>query len=295
MKFVWSDAYNVDLFGHVFPIEKYKLTKAAVLAGGLGVAGDFIAAPRAEVGDLVLVHTPAYVDDLANLRWSVRTMRSEMALTHEIVDAYFVAAGGTAAAASRALEDGISIHLGGGYHHAYPDHAEGFCYINDVAVAIANMTKGKLIRRACIVDCDLHQGNGTAFIFAKNPDVFTFSIHQENNYPPKERSDLDIGLPDGATDERYLAELGVVGDILDRHKPDLCVYLAGADPFVGDMLGGLAITKEGLRRRDAFVLKECRARRVPVCVVLAGGYAPDVQDVVDIHVNMVREARRVFA
>lgn len=294
MKFVWSDAYNVDLYGHVFPIEKYKLTRQAVLSSGLGAEADFIAASRASVEDLLLVHSRAYVDDLVNLRWSERTMRSEMALTREIVEAFFFTAGGTIAAAGQALGDGIAIHLGGGYHHAYPDHAEGFCYINDVAVAIAKLKKDRLAQRFCVVDCDLHQGNGTAYIFAKDPDVFTFSIHQENNYPPKERSDLDIGLPDGATDGQYLKELEVVGTILDRHKPGLCVYLAGADPFVGDVLGGLAITKDGLRRRDALVFQECRARGVPVCVVLAGGYAPDVRDVVDIHINMVREAQRIF-
>jgi len=295
MKFVWSDAYNVDLYGHVFPIEKYKLTKGAILTSGLGQAGDFVEAAPAAIDDLLLVHTRAYVDDLLNLRWSERTMRSEMALTRQIVDAYIVAAGGTIAASGQALMDGICIHLGGGYHHAYPDHAEGFCYINDVAVAIANLRKERLIERACVVDCDLHQGNGTAFIFAREPDVFTFSIHQENNYPPKERNDLDIGLPDGATDDKYLTELAAVGDILDRHKPDICVYLAGADPFAGDMLGGLGLTKDGLKKRDALVFRECRTRRVPVCVVLAGGYAPDVQDVVDIHVNMVCEATRIFA
>lgn len=294
MKFIWSDAYNVDLYGHVFPIEKYKLTREAILACGLGAEGDFMAASRASVDDLLLVHTRAYVDDLINLRWSERTMRSEMALTREIVDAFFFTAGGTIAAAGQALKDGIAIHLGGGYHHAYPDHAEGFCYINDVAVAIAKLKKDRLLRRVCVIDCDLHQGNGTAFIFAEDPDVFTFSIHQENNYPPKERSDLDIGLPDGATDDRYLKELAVVGEILEKHKPDLCIYLAGADPFAGDVLGGLGVTKDGLKRRDTLVFEKCRARRLPVCVVLAGGYAPDVQDVVDIHINMVREAKRIF-
>jgi acetoin utilization deacetylase AcuC-like enzyme len=294
MKLVWSETYDVDLFGHVFPAVKYKLVKEAILLEGLARQDDFVAACPADREDLLLVHTPAYLDDLLSLRWTERTMRSEMALTREIMDAFLVTSGGTIAAADLALKDGICIHIGGGYHHAYPDHAEGFCYLNDVAVAVAALLGRKRIARACIVDCDLHQGNGTAFIFAGRPEVFTFSIHQENNYPPKDHSDLDVGLPDGAGDDLYLRELAVVGGILDRHKPDLCLYLAGADPFVGDMLGGLAITKEGLRRRDALVFEECRARRVPVCVVLAGGYAPDVRDVVDIHVNTVREARRVF-
>ena len=294
MRLVWSDAYDVDLFGHVFPAAKYKLVREAVLAQGLARPDDLVAACAADRDDLLLVHTPAYLNDLLSLRWTQRTMRSEMALTREIRDAFLFTAGGTIAAAGLALEDGVCVHIGGGYHHAYPDHAEGFCYLNDVAIGIAAMLERMRIHRACIVDCDLHQGNGTAFIFAARPEVFTFSIHQENNYPPKERSDLDVGLPDGAGDELYLRELAVVGEVLDRHKPDLCVYLAGADPYEGDMLGGLAITKEGLRRRDALVFEECRARGLPVCTVLAGGYAPDVGDVVDIHVNTVREARRVF-
>jgi acetoin utilization deacetylase AcuC-like enzyme len=294
MKLVWSEAYDVDLFGHVFPAVKYKLTREAILAQGLARPEDLIAAGPARREDLLLVHTPAYIDDLLNLRWTERTMRSEMALTREIMDAYLVAAGGTVLAAETALAGGVCVHIGGGYHHAFPDHAEGFCYINDVAVAAASLLHGGRIARAAVVDCDLHQGNGTALIFADRPEVFTFSIHQENNYPPKQRSSLDVGLPDGAGDDVYLRELAVVGGILDRHGPDICFYLAGADPFELDLLGGLAITKEGLRRRDALVLEECSRRNVPVCVVLAGGYAPDVRDVVDIHVNTVREAKRIL-
>ena len=145
-----------------------------------------------------------------------------------------------------------------------------------------------------MIDCDLHQGNGTAFIFADNPDVFTFSIHQENNYPPKERSDLDIGLPDGADDELYLSRLKAVSDILDGHRPEIAFYLAGADPFAGDMLGGLVLTKQGLKKRDIFVFEECCKRNVPVCVVLAGGYASDVRDDVDIHVTTLIEAQRLL-
>jgi acetoin utilization deacetylase AcuC-like enzyme len=294
MKLVWSDAYEVDLSGHIFPVSKYRLIKEAVLSRGLAGPEDLVAAGPAAVEDLLLVHTAAYVDDLMNLRWTDRTLRSEMALTREIVDAYVFTAGGTIAAADLALADGVSIHIGGGFHHAFPDHAEGFCYINDVAVAIARLRKRGRVSRVCVIDCDLHQGNGTAFTFKTEPDVFTFSIHQEDNYPPKEQSDLDIGLPDGAGDDLYLRELSVVGGILDRHRPGICFYLAGADPFKGVMLGGLNISKEGLRLRDALVLEACHKRGVPVCVVLAGGYAFDVQEVVDIHVGTVVEAKRVF-
>jgi acetoin utilization deacetylase AcuC-like enzyme len=294
MKFVWSDAYEVELFGHVFPVAKYRLVKEALLKDGLAAPSDFVAARPASMDDLLLVHTREYLDDFLNLRWTERTAESEMALTPEIVKAYLVAAGGTIEASRRSLEDGIAIHIGGGYHHAYPDHAEGFCYVNDVAVAIARLRHEGTAKRVCVIDCDLHQGNGTAVAFAREPEVFTFSIHQENNYPPKERSSLDIGLPDGAEDALYLEKLSVVGDILARHKPEFCLYLAGADPFRDDMLGGLGLTKRGLKQRDTLVLEACRASCVPVCVVFAGGYAFNVRDLVDIHVNTVAEARRIF-
>jgi acetoin utilization deacetylase AcuC-like enzyme len=294
MKLVWSEAYEVDLFGHVFPVEKYGLIKGKLIDEGIASEGDFIRPSPAAREDLLLVHTPEYVDDLVNLRVTHRTVMSELALTREIADAYIMAAGGTMEAARRALDGGLGLHVGGGFHHAYPDHAEGFCYVNDVCVAIARLLRDQAVSRACVIDCDLHQGNGTAVIFSENPDVFTFSIHQENNYPPKERSDLDIGLPDGADDELYLSRLRAVSEILDRHSPDIAFYLAGADPFVGDMLGGLALTKQGLETRDIFVFDECRKRGVPVCVVLAGGYASDVRDDVDIHVTTLVEAQRLL-
>jgi acetoin utilization deacetylase AcuC-like enzyme len=294
MKLVWSPEYDVDLFGHVFPIEKYRLVREDLLRRRIAAEEDFVRAQAASVEDLLLVHTRAYLDDLIGLRRTHSTLRSEMALTREIVHAYVVCAGGTTEASRRALDEGVGIHIGGGFHHAYPDHAEGFCYINDVAVAAAGLKKAGQAGRICVIDCDLHQGNGTAFIFAEDPDVFTFSIHQENNYPPKERSDLDIGLPDGAGDVLYLEELGVVAGILDRHKPDIVFYLAGADPYVGDKLGGLELTKAGLQKRDEFVLGECQTRDIPVCVVFAGGYAADMRDVVDIHVTTAVVAKRLF-
>jgi acetoin utilization deacetylase AcuC-like enzyme len=294
VKLVWSPEYDIDLFGHVFPIEKYSLVRQMLLGEGTAAEPDFVKAPAADLEDLLLVHERAYVDDLISLRRTYRTMRSEMALTREIVRAFVVTAGGTMEASRLALEEGAGIHIGGGYHHAYPDHAEGFCYLNDVAIAAKKLKAAGSVERICIVDCDLHQGNGTAFIFAQDPSVFTFSIHQENNYPLKERSDLDIGLPDGADDALYLEELGVVGDILRRQKPQMVFYLAGADPYMGDMLGGLALTKEGLIKRDRLVFNECKHQDLPICVVLAGGYAEDMQDVVEIHVATVREAKRIL-
>jgi acetoin utilization deacetylase AcuC-like enzyme len=295
VKLVWSPHYEVDLFGHVFPVRKYGLLRERLLEEGLIEEGDLVEAEPADQSDLRLVHTAEYLDDLMNLRRTHRTMRSELALTREIVDSYVVAAGGSTTAARLAPSDGASVHLGGGFHHAFPGHAEGFCYVNDVAVAAAGMLRDGGVERVCIIDCDVHQGNGTAFTFAREPAVFTFSIHQERNYPVKERSDLDIGLPDGAGDRLYLEELAVVSGVLDRHRPDLAFYLAGADPYRGDLLGGLALTMEGLARRDNLVFSECRSRSVPVCTVLAGGYAQEVSDVVEIHRRTVAEALSTFA
>jgi acetoin utilization deacetylase AcuC-like enzyme len=174
VKLVWSPEYDVDLFGHVFPVEKYRLIRGEVLRQGIAREEDFVQAGPAGIEDVLLVHTREYVDDLVNLRSTHRTMRSEMALTREIANAYLSAAGGTIEASRLALENRVCVHIGGGYHHAYPDHAEGFCYLNDVSIAIAKLKHDGKAKRVSVIDCDLHQGNGTAFIFAQDPDVFTF-------------------------------------------------------------------------------------------------------------------------
>ena len=198
--------------------------------------------------------------------------------------------GGTCGAAAAALEDGRAAHLGGGLHHAFANHGEGFCPLNDVAVAIRVLAaRSRPIRRAAVVDCDVHHGNGTSMIFERDPDVFTFSIHQQLNYPFfKPRSDLDIGLEDGAGDARYLEALaGALPRVLDS-RPEIIVYLAGADPFEHDRLGGLKVTKAGLAARDRLVLDAARASGVPLVTVLAGGYAADVADTVDIHTATIQ-------
>jgi acetoin utilization deacetylase AcuC-like enzyme len=186
------------------------------------------------------------------------------------------------------------VHLGGGFHHAFPDHGEGFCLINDVAVAIRMLRRDRAVGRVLVVDLDVHQGNGTAAIFATEPEVFTFSMHQENNYPAwKPPSDLDLGLEDGVEDEEYLGLLERhLPDILDNHRPDLVFYLAGADPYAEDQLGGLSLTLDGLRRRDAAVFLSCRQVGTPVAVTLAGGYARREADTVAIHVATVQESLR---
>ncbi|MBI4507819.1 MAG: histone deacetylase [Chloroflexi bacterium] len=283
--FVHDDAYHAEIGPHVFPISKYRLVRDGLDAAGV-VRDDAVLRPEPiSDEDVLLVHSPAYLDDLRHLRWTHRTRASEIVLTDELIAAYRLASGGTLLACREALARGRAMNLGGGFHHAFPDRAEGFCYVNDVAVAVRRLQRDGLIRRALIVDCDLHQGNGTALIFRGDPRVYTFSIHQDNLYPVKQPSDLDIGLPDFTGDEEYLGHLERhVPRMLDELHPDLAVYLAGADPFMRDQLGMLALTFEGLRRRDELVIGGCVGRGVPVAVVLAGGYAEDVHDTVRIHV-----------
>jgi acetoin utilization deacetylase AcuC-like enzyme len=284
--YVHDDGYHAEIGPHVFPISKYRMVRDGLVAAGV-VRDEAVLRPEPiSDEDLLLVHSAAYLDDLRHLRRTPRTRDSEIVLTEQIVAAYRLATGGTLLAAREALARGRAMNLGGGFHHAFPERAEGFCYINDVAVTVRRLQRDAAIRRALIVDCDLHQGNGTAFIFRSDPSVFTFSIHQENLYPVKERSDLDIGLPDFTGDDEYLGHLEQhLPRLLDDFRPDLVAYLAGADPFVHDQLGLLTLTFEGLQRRDALVIGACVRRGIPIVVTLAGGYAEDVYDTVRIHVT----------
>src|SRR5262245_2459629 len=282
--FVHSARYEVDIGVHVFPTEKYRLLRERLLARGLATAADFAEPQMPSWQDLLRVHTPEYLDDLFNMRSTWRTSFSELPLTKEIVEAFTLAAGGTTLAARSAIEAGAALHLGGGLHHAFAEHAEGFCYVNDVAVAARLLLEEERVGKIAVIDCDVHQGNGTARIFEDDPSVFTFSIHQENNYPLKERSDRDVGLENGVGDAEYLAILArEVPAIFDGERPDFVFYLAGADPFEQDQLGGLSLTKAGLRERDRAVIAWCRERAIPVATVLAGGYAVRLADTITIH------------
>jgi acetoin utilization deacetylase AcuC-like enzyme len=290
---IYSPLYEVDIGVHVFPTSKYRHVRDEVIRRGLVGLDGFLEPPPPEEPDLLRVHTPDFLDDLRQCRWTPRTWASELPLTPEIVQAYLLGASGTLLAARHALDAGGAAHLGGGFHHAFSDHAEGFCYINDIAVAIRALMHEGRIHRPVVVDCDLHQGNGTAAIFQQEPEVFTFSIHQENNYPVKQRSRLDIGLEDFAGDERYLRALdGVIPRVYDRHEADFVVYVAGADPFEEDQLGLLRLSREGLRRRDEKVLAAAVQRQIPFVVVLAGGYARKLEDTVAIHADTVAIAAR---
>ena len=293
--FVYSEKYSVNLGEHVFPVQKYRMVYQRLASEGLITSVNLFLSTFPQKRDLSLVHTPEYLKDLENLTFSPRTAFSEIPLTREIVEAYKLSAGGTILAGQKALEKGMAIHLGGGFHHAFPSRGEGFCYINDVAVSIRRLKRDKLIEKALIVDCDLHQGNGTAFIFQEDRSVFTFSIHQENLYPVKEKSDLDIGLPDFTGDGEYLARLSSgIRQIWRDFEPDIVYYLAGADPYEDDQLGQLKLTKAGLKKRDSWVITKCLEKKVPLVILLAGGYAFRVEDTVDIHCHTCRIATTLF-
>lgn len=309
MKVFYSPRYEINLPGHIWPTSKYRLiaerlagpersgqlslsgarTAAACGPDLSGPAFSFVEPAPASWDDLALVHTAQYLDKLRNNTLSAEEIATlELPWLPAMADGFRLMVGGTCAAAAAALDDGRAAHLGGGLHHAFPNHGEGFCPLNDVAIAIRAAQRDRNIRRAAVVDCDVHQGNGTAMIFERDRDVFTFSIHQQHNYPLfKPRSDLDIGLESGAGDQRYLTALADALPQVIAHRPELVVYLAGADPFSGDRLGGLALSKDGLAERDRLVFDAVRAAGVPVVTVLAGGYAEDVADTVDIHVATI--------
>jgi acetoin utilization deacetylase AcuC-like enzyme len=295
-KVIYHPQYDLDLGSHVFPSEKFRLIHDALLAEGIAGASDFLQPEPAPDEDILRVHTPAYVNKLQtdSLTLSER-MKLEIPLSESTRMGFWLAAGGSTLAGRKALEDGFAANLSGGFHHAYPGHGEGFCMIHDVAVAIRSLQAAGKIRTAMTVDTDVHHGNGTAAIFGNDASVFTLSIHQENNYPmPKPPSDEDIGLEDGTRDHEYLAALeeGFLR-ALKKMTPDLIFYVGGADPYREDQLGGLALTIEGLQKRDRLVFEHARRKGIPVASTLAGGYARRVADTVRIHVNTIITARDV--
>ncbi|PYV88911.1 MAG: histone deacetylase [Acidobacteria bacterium] len=323
-KLVYSEDYFLPIGAHVFPAQKYRLIHKRLLESGLAEAADFLQPQPASDQDILLVHTSDYVNKLKTGTLSAaEEMTMEIPFSPELVRVFWLSAGGSILAAGHALRDRVAFNIAGGFHHAYPDHGEGFCMIHDVAVAIRCMQKDGKIRTAMTVDCDVHHGNGTAAIFAgtrtsadplpsvasstinkpggrarsaRSGDVFTISLHQYNNYPPdKPPSSIDVDLPDGIGDEDYLAWLdNALSSGLRQFEPDLICYIAGADPYREDQLGGLALTIEGLKKRDELVFKVARAKNIPVMVTYAGGYARRVEDTVTIHCNTVSAAREVL-
>ncbi len=323
-KLVYSDDYYLPIGSHVFPAEKYARIHKRLLETGVAGPQDFVKPQPASDEDVLLVHTPQYVHKLKTGTLSAREeLEMEIPYSPELVRAFWLAAGGSMLAADFALNEHVALNIGGGFHHAFPDHGEGFCMIHDVAVAIRRMQRDDKITRAMTVDCDVHQGNGTAAIFAgarapRNPlpsagpgsvtipartrtahagDVFTISLHQENNYPAfKPPSSIDIDLPDEIGDDDYLAWLdNALSSGLRQFDPELICYVAGADPYKEDQLGGLSLTIEGLKRRDELMFRVAKARGIPVMVTFAGGYAQRVEDTVTIHCNTVIAAKEIFS
>ncbi|HXY15398.1 MAG TPA: histone deacetylase [Terriglobales bacterium] len=324
-KLVYSDDYYLPIGAHVFPAEKYQRIHKRLIQTAVAATDDIVTPRPASDQDILLVHTPQYVGKLKTGTLTAHEeLQMEIPYSPELVRAFWLAAGGSILAAEFALKDRIAFNIGGGFHHAFPDHGEGFCMIHDVAVAIRRMQRDDKIERAMTVDCDVHHGNGTAAIFAgvrvpaaplpstgastlaqsvvtkvRNAhagDVFTISLHQENNYPMwKPPSSIDVDLPDEIGDEDYLAWLdNALSSGLRQFEPELICYIAGADPYREDQLGGLSLTIEGLKRRDELVFRVARARDIPVMVTFAGGYARKVEDTVTIHCNTVIAAKQVY-
>jgi acetoin utilization deacetylase AcuC-like enzyme len=341
-KLIYSEKYYLPIGEHIFRADKYRFVRERLLQTGTAGEDDFLAPQPATENDLLLVHSPRYVNKLMEGGLTAREeLELEIPYSPEVVDAFLLHTGGSVLAAEQALKAGVSINLGGGFHHAFPEHGEGFCMINDIAIAIRTMQKRAALGRAMTIDCDVHQGNGTAAIFGSaaarpNPlpsstptsarpapggdpgpgsaaagfaaapgavmtegpskDVFTISLHQEKNYPfIKPPSSIDVNLPDGCGDTEYLGWLdNALSSGLRRFEPELISYVAGADPYCEDQLGGLNLTLEGLKRRDELVFRAARAHNIPVMVTLAGGYARNFDDTITIHCNTVRAAAEAW-
>jgi acetoin utilization deacetylase AcuC-like enzyme len=292
-KLVYHDGYDLNLGAHVFPSQKYRMIRDRLLEEGTAEPADFIQPQPASDDDLLLVHQRGWISRLKHGTLDyLELMKLEIPYSKQMVDAFWLAAGGTTLAARLALTDGIGFNIGGGFHHAFPGHGEGFCAIHDVAVGIRKLQQERLIERAMVVDCDVHDGNGTAAIFAGDSTVFTLSIHQFHNYPSiKPPSDVDIHLEDGVGDEAYLEQLAnACGKSMTEFRPQLVMYVAGADPYREDQLGGLSLSIEGLKQRDRLVFELSRSAGAAVAVTLAGGYAVRVDDTVTIHCNTAKAA-----
>lgn len=294
----YSPYYFADIGeGHVFPIRKFELVRDLLLAEGTLHADELVGPPPAEIEDLLLVHTSDYIERLVNGRLTAREIRKlGLPWSQSLVRRSLHAISGTIEAAKHAVNSGIASNLAGGTHHAFPDRGEGFCVLNDVAVAIRVLRREGLANRFLVIDLDVHQGNGTANIFRDDHEVFTFSMHGAKNFPLfKETSTLDIELADHTADREYLETLEIALSRIFLHDPDIVFYLAGADPFEGDKLGRLKMTQAGLMTRDRMVLEFARDRGVPIVTTMSGGYATDIADTVEIHANTIRAVKAAFA
>ena len=287
---IYGEGYDLNFGNHVFQTAKYRLVRELLLRRHVASAEDFHVPVAATREQLLTAHATHWITRLENGRLNYHEiLRLEVPYSRTMVQAAFLATGGSIEAAHQALQCRAAFNLGGGFHHAFHAHGEGFCPVNDIAVAIRVLQLEGRIVKAMVIDCDVHQGNGTAAIFADDDSVFTLSLHQSHNYPyEKPPSNLDVDLEDGVGDREYLTRLRrACEDSFAAFEPELVIYVAGADPFFDDQLGGLALSKEGLLIRDRIVFNACLRHRVPVAVVLAGGYARYVEDTVEVHANTV--------
>jgi len=294
----YSPYYYADIGeGHVFPIKKFEFVRDRLLEEGTLQSSEIFEPQPTEIQDVLLIHTKDYISRLRDGTLTAKEIRKlGLPWSKSLVRRSFLAVSGTINAAKLALENRVASNLAGGTHHAFPDRGEGFCVMNDVAVAIEVLKRDGLAKRFLIIDCDVHQGNGTAFIFKDDEAVFTFSIHGAKNYPLfKESSNLDIELPDKTSDNEYLETLNEALPRVFLHNPDIVFYLGGADPFEKDKLGRLSLTFEGLMKRDEAVLSFAKEREVPIVTLMSGGYAQDINDTVEIHCNTIRAVKKVFA
>jgi acetoin utilization deacetylase AcuC-like enzyme len=315
---VYSDGFYLPLGNHVFPGEKYKLVHERLLQARAAAESDFIAPQTIAMEDVMRVHERGYVERLMNGTLSTEEiLRTELPYSKALVDATLLGCGGTLEAAQLALRNGVACAIGGGFHHAHRDHGEGFCILHDVAIALARLLDEGAIQQAMVIDLDVHDGNGTAAIFPpvekrsgslryaepvgsmkpSSDGVFTLSMHQQNNYPAcKPPSSIDVPLADGTDDAEYLHALERALDAAFSHfQPQLVAYVAGADPYAEDKLGGLTLTIDGLKERDRMVFRAAQSAGARVFSVYAGGYALRLEDTVTIHTNTVLAAAEVFS
>lgn len=298
MQLFYTDVFVLPLpAGHRFPMEKYSRLRQALLASGEFSEADFHLPHAATDEELARAHDLAYIQAISTGQLSEKAQKTiGFPWSQGMVERSRRSAGATICACRAALEDGVSANLAGGTHHAFRDHGEGFCIFNDAAVAARVMQAEGGAKRVLIVDCDVHQGNGTASILRGDDSIFTFSIHGARNFPfDKEQSDLDIELPDGCADEAYLVRLEEGLSIaFDTSRPDLVIYLAGADPYHDDRLGRLGLSFDGLAERDRLVLARCKAQRIPIAIAMAGGYARQINDTVSIHSTTIHLAKALL-
>lgn len=289
VQYVYENSARIDIGDHVFPTGKYA-ELARRVREELGVPSQrFHGWEEVTDEDLERVHTPHYLEDLREARSSWATRSSELPVTARVIEGFRLMTGGSIRAVRLALEHGVGFHLGGGFHHAFPDHGEGFCYLHDMAIAVERLRAEEGIDRVLFVDVDVHQGNGTVAVYKDDPDTFTYSIHQHDNYPPKQRGDLDRGLADGVGDDEYLSHLAAdLQTVDDRFGADLVCYVGGVDAHRDDALGGLGLTDEGIARRDELVLDRYIGRGVPVALFMAGGYAPSPELTAGLHLHAAR-------